>query len=401
MTKEDHSEREHAELGGSSANIWLNCSGSVFLLRDIDPVPAGEAAIKGTHIHELGEMAIKDIITLKRTGETPNFWEKASREEDDDIVEAVEGYRDYVWKELLEEFITDKAVGIEEKLYVHKNLQMFGTVDFWTIYRNDKGEIIGKICDLKTGYHQVEIKNNPQLAFYAVALRNKLKEKGKDLSYCEAHIYQTTADPCDKKTKFTAKQLTTWENKFLKAGEQVYVKQKPKFKVGDWCKFCKAQAICPKYSKKISTETSLALADPKDALKLPAPEQLPIETILKILDYKEEIRDFVKSVENYAKGRIMAGKFVPEWKMVESATRRQWAGSADQIGPALEARGATDIYVQKLKPLTQVEKQLGKGKIDDLCVKTQPKPMLVPASDKRPAILDYSAMLSDSIKDEE
>lgn len=83
----------------------------------------------------------------------------------------------------------------------------------------------------------------------------------------------------------------------------------------------------------------------------------------------------------------------PGFKLVEGRSIRKYADES-AVAQAAEAAGF-DVWDRKLKTITTLEKQLGKKRfttlLGDLVVKPAGKPMLVPESDKRPALVIRSA----------
>ena len=118
----------------------------------------------------------------------------------------------------------------------------------------------------------------------------------------------------------------------------------------------------------------------------------------------EEISDVIKrtpaliewanSILTYANEKaISEGKHWPGFKLVEGTSRRKWIDedSATQaILDKLPELSEDDIFNMKLKPITQIEKTVGKKRfneiLSDVVVKPQGKPILVPEEDKRPAL---------------
>lgn len=406
----DHSERAHAELGGSSASRWMNCPGSVFHLRDIPKQPAGPEATQGTKAHEAAEIVLTDFLEHKVSGADPDIRAHLLTD-NDDILEAAYGYRDAIWTEILGEALTGKYYGLEERFTLDVNLGMFGTVDFWCVYIDDRGKRVGVIMDYKFGYIPVPAKGNAQLAFYAAALRREIRAGGKDLDYVIGGIYQpkATGDSALSTTKFTAKQLDVWEKKFLNAAHDIYVKKKAKFKAGEWCQYCDAKAVCKAYKASIQTKSSLKLIDP-DEIEFPTPETVPDEQIAKIVLHSEEVKKFLKACSAYALSRFQSGKPLPGVKVVAGQSRRSWPKSqedVDSIAQDLEGRGVDPFGPPKLKTITAIEKALSKEfdkdtakqLVDSYCGESAPKPKLVPESDPRPAIPSNASLMMD--EDEE
>lgn len=390
---DSHSIRSHALLGGSSASRWMNCPGSVFLSKEMPPEKASIHAEAGTVAHEVAEMCLEDFLKHKLEGTDPSIRAHLLHK-NEEMYEAALAYTETIWKDVLEESITGKAYGLEEKLAIDERLSMYGFVDFWAVYISDSGKRVGVVADFKFGYYPVVAKNNPQLAFYACALREEMKRHGKDLDIIRGVIFQPRANAVKayQETKFTSKQLTVWKNKFLKAAESILVKKEEKFKLGNWCQFCRAQAVCPTYQADLSKKSTLQLVRIEEEV-FPKPEQIPDETILKLVLHQDAVEEFLSSVKKYALSRCLNGKPLSGLKVIAGATRRKWKNDEMEIAKALKSLGIKNPFQSKLISLTDAEKTLktksdakiAKKVIDGLCEKTQPGMLLVPADDPRPA----------------
>lgn len=388
----DHKTRSHSVLGGSSALRWVNCPGSVFYTKDLPPEEASEAALEGTKAHELAEIALSDYLDHLIEGTDPNIRLELSSA-DETMKEAVEGYVKAIWENLLEKSLTGKAYGIEEFFCLDDNLDMAGTVDFWAVYIDDRGKRVGVIADFKYGFHSVEPEKNAQLAFYACGLRKMLTDKGKDIDYVRAAIYQPrNGAKAYKETKFTRKVLIKWEDEFQKAAKRIFIDQKPKFKAGEWCRWCRAKGICPTYKTSVETKTSLALIRPQE-VKLPMPESLSDEQLAKIIINSGAITDFLKGCKDHAMSRYQLKNPIPGLKIVEGATRRTWAEDTIVLEKKLLELGLsrTEICNYKLKGIGDLTKILKKNDydpviLDEYVTQTKPSLTLVSETDERPEI---------------
>jgi hypothetical protein len=390
-TKE-HSEREHAPLGGSSAHRWANCTMSVVLSRDLPKEPASEAALEGTAAHEVAEIFLTRFLHYKLTGEDLP-WHETTPE----LEAAAKDYIDVVWKSVLHEAITGKAYGLEDQFTLEAKLGMYGFIDFWAVYIDDRGKRVGVVVDFKYGFVEVEAEKNAQLAFYACAMREELTRAGKNLDYVRGVIFQPKVEPSYKEVKFTAKQLDTWRKKFFKAAEEIFVKEKPKYKVGDWCGFCPAKAICPKYVKEAQSKTALMLVDPEaDLQSLPAPEKLNDEALAKIVLHGDMVEEFISACRKYALARARNGKRLPGTKLVEGSSRRKWKEDINEVARVLSANGV-DPWEEKLIGLGEAEKAIlnavpgctkkdAKELVSSLCDSTVAPILLVSEDDPRPKL---------------
>jgi hypothetical protein len=411
---EDEEGRRHAILGGSTAHIWTACTGSVALCRDIPKEAPSESALQGTEGHSIAEIVVEDFLEHKISGSDPGIRSHLTAKSPE-MLEAAHSYRDAIWINILEQSITGKAYGLEELVTLDKNLEMYGYVDFWTVFKDDHAKKVLAQVDYKYGYYPVEIKKNPQVAFYLVSMRKELQRSGIDIDYARGAIFQPRKPRGDVYTevRYTAKQLDAWEKKFFTAAEKIFITKKTSLKVGEHCKFCPAKnGVCPAYAKHIANKSSLALIDPKKALKtLPSPETLPDETIRNIILIKNELISWVKGISSYGVSRNKAGSPIPGLKLVEGATRRKWPSedSHERIGEKLKETGLEDPYKppQKiLKPISQIETELkklgvkdGKKFLDPYVTRTNPTLTLVSEEDSRPKVKNALDILQESSDD--
>ena len=80
---------------------------------------------------------------------------------------------------------------------------------------------------------------------------------------------------------------------------------------------------------------------------------------------------------------------MPGFKLVEGRSNRKYVDEK-AIAETAKAAGYRDIYSQSLISITEMERLMGKAKFNEilgnLVEKPQGKPVLVPESDKRPAM---------------
>lgn len=391
-----HNIREHYKLGGSSAERWINCTGSVALSATVPVPPSSPQAEEGTHAHELAEIAVTDFIEHKLNGSDPDArFQKVSAGYDDSMIEAALEYREVIWTKVLQHSITKKAFAVEDELVYDEGLGIGGFVDFWAAYVNDKGELAVPIVDFKYGYHEVAVKNNYQLMLYLLMVWKLLQENGKEPDVGIICIFQPRCSgEAWKEAKVSKKQLLSFEKKVVKAAKEIYVKKSTKLKVGSWCKWCPAQAVCPTYSKQLQEKSSLALIR-HEKVELPKPDRLSDEALSKILLHREAIHSFLDACEAYGVTRYLEGVPVPGTKVVESKGRRGWVKDIEMVGAELKKAGVSFPYDKKLKTIAQISKLVPQQVVDSLTIVSEPRKVLVPEEDERPAIQNYIGMLKE------
>ena len=128
------------------------------------------------------------------------------------------------------------------------------------------------------------------------------------------------------------------------------------------------------------------------------PSTLQDEEIEAVLERADELVNWAGDVKEYALQQALSGKQWDGWKLVEGRSNRRYVNE-EAVAEAVEKAGFNP-YEKKLLGITAMTKQLGKKRFEellsDLVEKPQGKPVLVPASDKRPAM--YTA--ADEFNDE-
>lgn len=398
----NHSERAHAILSPSFMHIALQCSGAVGLKEKIPQAPAGTAAIKGTLTHEAAEIVLSDWLAHKKDGSDPDIRAHLLNP-DKTIIEAAIGWKNAIWEHALEKSITNKAYALEDRLTFSEKYSLWGTADFWMVATDERAKRFGLICDLKSGHVYVEVDKNPQLAAYAVSLRQEMRDGGKDLDYVRVAIYQPYAEGEKyRETAFTAKQLDTWEKKFLKLAEDVFGGTS-KFKVGEHCTYCPCQAHCELYGKSLSKETSLALIDTSE-LVFPDVAKIPDEALVKIALKLKALDAFGKAVKKSVIERLSNGEKLVGIKAVEGGTRRTWDQEKEEDLKLVLSKFGVDAVVEKVKGIGDLEKELanklgakeGKKLLNPFTKQTKPSILLVEEADERPAISSMVDLLDET-----
>lgn len=245
-----HEARPHAPCSASSAHRWLNCPGSVGLSVGIKQ-PQSSYADEGTLAHEIAE---KFLTVWWKDKQMPTITD------DSEMTRHVISYINFV-KEISDKFDEFPNIRIEAKLTLNQEMSMYGTADIaMTGKINNKS--CGKIIDLKYGKTPVQVKENPQLAYYAVALMLTSKQL---LEEIEVIIFQPRIDNHIKRITYTREELLCWHGVLYRGAEkalwQVIFEKNREYKEGEWCKWCLAKKICPEFNKATLEEEALEFID--------------------------------------------------------------------------------------------------------------------------------------------
>lgn len=154
---------------------------------------------------------------------------------------------------------------------------------------------------------------------------------------------------------------------------------KGEFKAGDHCQFCKAKANCRKRA-----EYNLELA--RYDFEMPA--LLGDDEVAAILTKADELVSWAGDIKDYALQKALSGTKFTGFKVVEGRSNRKYTDEA-AVAKAVEDAGY-EPYEKKLLGITAMSQALGRKKFEELLgglvYKPPGKPVLVPESDKRPAM---------------
>lgn len=380
-----HNTRAHALLSASGAGRWLNCTPSAKLEDKYGEKKSSVYAEEGTLAHELSELYLrKDVL------ETINEQDFDARLEEimanslfnEEMLEVVPIYTDYCSAQLAEaKTVNPLAVmEIEQKLNLTEYVpERFGTADC-VIINDDLMEVI----DLKYGKGvPVYAEWNKQLMLYALGALHKY-----DAMYDITEVRMTIVQPRINNIsswQISVEELKKWAEEELKPKAQLAFEGKGELNAGDWCRFCAVRNQCRKLY-----EQQLEIAQHEFA----EPALLTDDEIADIVRRTPKLIEWANSITEYAQVKALnENKQWPGLKLVEGISRRKWLDEDKAIN-AIFARlpelSEDEILNTKLKPITSIEKLVGKARfadiLADMVVKPQGKPTLVPLEDKRPAM---------------
>ena len=358
----------HALLSASSAHRWLNCPPSVRLSEGISD-KGSEYAREGTDVHSLCEYRLKKLLGMEATDPTEHLdWYNGEMEE------CAENYASYVL-ELLEkakEICADPVVLLEQRVDFSRFVENgFGTADCIII---SDGAM--NIVDYKHGKGvEVSAENNPQMMLYALGAL-EIFDGIYDIEEVRMTIFQPRIGNISVSV-MSKDALLEWANGELTEKAALAYEGGGEFACGDWCRFCKAKAVCRKRAEENlkMAQYDFAPADTLDETEIAA-----------ILDRTDELAAWVTDVKDYALSQALQGIRYPGYKMVEGRSARKYINE-DAVAQVVSGAGY-DPYTHKVLGLTEMQKLLGKQKFNELLaafiVKPQGKPVLVPDTDKRP-----------------
>lgn len=374
---------KHARLSASSSRRWLTCPPIIHLEELVSKGQSRTSsyAREGTDAHRLAELKLQDYLGGDREDAIKEF-KKDSSWYDQEMEEATDLYRDYV-VELYNNHGDLASIALEQEVSFDKYVPGgFGTSD---VVITSPGRI--EIVDLKYGKGiKVEAYQNPQLMLYALGAYEKF-----DFVYDFDTVTMTIVQPrLDHLDSFTVHkdELLYWAENYVAPRASLADQG-----IGEWN----------------ITEDVLRFSDVRGRLR-PQYEQnkefiekyeykegavLDSDELTEILDQADQIKRWIKDVEDFALKSLLDGKDVPGYKVVEGRSNRKISDEAG-LAKVLKDQGYSDeeIYKEpKLETLGRLEKLVGKQAFEDLSsdfiIKPEGKPTLAPANDKRQSL--YSA----------
>lgn len=380
-----HSQRSHALLSASGAGRWLNCTPSAKLEDEYGEKKSSVYAQEGTLAHELSELYIRrDTLSDISEQDFDRRLEEIMANElfNEEMLDVVPMYTEYCATQLAEAKTANPLaiMEIEQKLDLTAFIpEGFGTADCVIINDN-----LMEVIDLKYGKGvPVYAEWNKQLMLYGLGALQKY-DTMYDISEVRLTIVQPRLNNISS-WQISVEELHKWSEEELKPKAQLAFNGEGELNAGDWCRFCAVHNQCRKLY-----EQQLEIAQHE----FTEPALLTDDEIADIVRRAPRLVEWANSIAEYAQKRaIDENKQWPGLKLVEGISRRKWVDE-DQATNIIFARcpelSEDEIFTMKLKPITSIEKLVGKKRFEeilsDVIVKPQGKPTLVPLEDKRPAM---------------
>lgn len=401
----------HAKLSPSGAHRWMACPGSIVLEADL-PDTSSAYAREGTAAHELAAMVLEDPSSMA----SDYVGKKISFDDHGEAVlwpitkEMAEYVDDYV--KFVRERAQGKSLHVECKLGIGHLTQEAGATGTSDVVIIDREQEAIEVIDLKYGMGvRVDAENNEQMQLYALGALEEYSLVT-DFSWVTMVIHQPRLNhvsewniPVDQLQKFgsvvqeaagnvqlaQSLDMTDLDDDLVKGFLTPGEKQ---------CRFCKAKATCPALRAEITEivggQATLAEFEPQVVDSQTGDNYLPM-AMAKV----GMVEDWCKAVRAEVERRLLAGKTVDGYKLVEGRKgNRAWSDEAavEQLFKSFRLR-QEEMYDFKLISATKAEKLLKENpkrwaKTEKLITRNDGKPSVAPATDKRPA-LDVKPVLDD------
>lgn len=350
---------DHSSISPSQAERFFNCPASVSAQAKIDIIePSNEAALEGSAIHELAARCLKeDIDPYTLIGETvevkDNYGDIREYIVNDDFAFTVRMYRNKILSLLDQHGLTQKALQVETHFRIPEiDPKARGTTDCSFI-----GGGTLYVIDLKGGRGIiVDPEENKQCMYYALRPFIDARMFVKKVVLI---IIQPRAKEGDyiKEWETTPARLKQFADELINAIARTRV-EKPEFKSGEHCRFCKAQGNCPALQKNLMQTVQNAF--PQVDRMFPAVSELTPEQIGNALPALEVLKGFIENLEGYAFSLAKKGVEIPNHTLVRSRKQRRYIDENAVVDAFLEEFG-NDVYAErKLRSPAQLEKIVGK-----------------------------------------
>ena len=387
----------HSRLSASGAHRWMNCPGSVVLSEKVPQQESSIYAREGTAAHKLCEQCLAlDMMPQDFIGEKVEDFEIT-----EEMAEAVKAYVDFVKAVAPYRMITSKgcALQLEVKFSLpeyHKDIA--GTADCVVTYRGSNTIIV---ADYKHGKGVVvEPENNPQLMIYALGAAKVagLTEGRIRIVVVQPRAYHESGEVV-RGWWTTVEELKAWAEKELKPAAEKASGESSYLETGDYCRFCRGSAVCPKMRDKALEVAKAEFNKPV----FPEPKTLTVEEISKALTFAEMMSNWLKGVKAYAQGVLESGEEVPGFKLVAKRSNRKWVSDEEAEELLINFIGE-DAYEKKLLSVAKAEKALKNNGLDisdieDLWEKPDNGLVIAPVSDKRTAVKSSAVLdFKDSVE---
>jgi len=377
----------HSKFSWSSAHRWLKCSGSMFMALAYPEEQPSEYAAEGTRAHAVAEKVL--LCALREGCPIKEAWERYRGEcDNEEMQDHVLGYAEAA-RSILP--LSALKVAVERKFMLSEDLNVGGTADFCFVSESATRGRVGVIVDLKYGAGiAVEAEGNEQLIGYLVSMHAD-KDWG-PLDHGVCYIYQPRAEHKDgplRRMELDREALDRWKARFLARAEEVTKELEAggqgTYCPGEWCRWCRGEAVCTANQNHLSVSAEmdfmpLTQEEPRE------PSVLEPEKLVKILRYRPIIESYFKRVEEWCLEELRANRQVPGLKLVKGRSVRKWLDNEAFVAEKLRTMGV-EPFVKKLRGITEVEKELGKGKLAGVTETPEPKLKVALDDDPRPAVL--------------
>lgn len=413
MTEYVEQEKQHSQLGASTAERIMLCPGSVKLIRELKKkglIPSHSKpsiyAAEGTAAHLIASILLAD----KLAGGEPTVKEGDTVRVDDYTFtvndEMMESVMVYVYHCLnIVETYPEVDYWIEQEVCLRhlsptQDLEdeMWGTPDFVGYVPGVKLEVV----DYKHGKgHLVDPVNNIQLMYYALAAMEKLFAKQDRLEFLKhrpPEIWLTIAQPRHfaggvQTSVIDFDTLKEFREKLMNTMKEAVTSDSPPLVPGEiQCQWCPARRDCPALRGSLEEATQQDFALMTLDSELPAPATISMEQKLKLYFLRGLFNTWFDANEEDIKRAAMMGVETPGVKLVRTEPNYKPVEGFEVVLSDTLSGDEVEKFFKPQKPISKTDaaKLLKKYNlnldISELYYRPEGNIVLAPETDRRPRI---------------
>ena len=375
--------RAHAVLAPSSAHIWTLCPGSIEASKGITK-DAGQPAAEGTVFHSIVSQCLEfgfqpdDFLGEKQVVDGFEI------EVDEDMVYYAQDGLDRLGDILPDEYHIETRVSLAPWLP-----DQFGTTDVAWV----EGDTL-TVWDWKYGRTPVSPIKNRQLMLYALGVYEQVYRKDPAITKFRLIIEQPRHYAGGGEWICSYDDLMLFAISVAKIAKQALSPGAPRIAGETQCVYCPARLTCGEFAAFNLALMGMKFEDLDGEGPLTMPKDIDPARRSKIIASSKMIEKWLEDLHASALDDAVKGRECPGFKAVEGkAGRRKWLdpeGAADELRTIFK-ENLIDADVEITKPITPAAaiKVVGKkleATITPLTERADPKPILVPQQDARPAL---------------
>lgn len=331
----------HSPLGASSAERWMNCPGSVALIKELDLTETTDEPdyrTQGTAAHE----AIAKCLTEGLDAWEVIGWVTSNGiTVDVEITDAIQVFLDTVRPS----FNGADDVLIERGICAPIHALFYGTVDNAVVYQEGTLPCLD-VNDYKHGEGViVEVDWNPQILYYAYGILCDTDLP--DETRVRMRIVQPRGfhhDGAVRTFELDARTVRAWATGTL-APAMIRTESDKYLDAGPWCRFCPAKLICPLVDGLFKAACDY---DPKRVI------DFRTETLALNFQQVAAVKSYIKALDEELYARLNRGEASNFVKLVHKKANRVFKPEAKAV---LKERLGADIFTKpELKSPAELEK---------------------------------------------
>jgi hypothetical protein len=378
----------HSTFSPSSGDRWLACPFSIGYTKNI-PEETSSYAEEGTFAHEVCEHVFRREFYGMPFPPDVNLRLAMLDDSGDEMLDAAEKYVDMITAWLsLPQLGKILWYGLEKGLPIFPELGCFGTADFIIIGSNGCA-----VIDFKYG-KGVEVKTrSTQLKLYALAMFRHLKDLPADYEF-NAVVFQPRISEIPKIDVYYAEEFVEFENEVYTQIQQASRTDLAPVE-GSHCFWCPAKRTkdpalkCPVIKAKALEVANQNFTQFFNDMNTPAEaknkelEAKRDAALMKIISLAPLISKMAKDAEEELAYRIQQGEAIPGAMLRDVDGRRKWRhddveSMALELIKAFPGKIVDPIRkVVKLKTISELEKIVGKNKLNTLTIKPITKKLII------------------------